>query len=288
MYYPYFRGKQYDLLAIKSLIEADRLSDQIRPIIEPVKDSRTLHTFLASAHNQQQPLFVIKNPQAGQFLTETGLTDLEHSIDHSAYIIDRSLDSLAVDPEIWIVQESRPVLESDWQMNTRPVLVPLEFRLLEKISGPKILSEDPYTRLPKTAFYQEIPDELFSTTQVTYQKRGFIGFSDFSIDSRIYYEKGYPTPILSLHLVYFVDNTLRIHHFLSPDDDRSQKEKFFRLMDQVLPWLDRLTGKVPTLGLSQLLDAFDKKHFPGLGTMRKASVMHHLEVMSRFLASQEK
>ena len=42
MYYPYLRGKQFDLLAVNTLIKEARWSERIRPIIEPVRDSATL------------------------------------------------------------------------------------------------------------------------------------------------------------------------------------------------------------------------------------------------------
>lgn len=42
MYYPYLRGKQFDLLALKESVNRGLLSKRIEPIIEPVRDSATL------------------------------------------------------------------------------------------------------------------------------------------------------------------------------------------------------------------------------------------------------
>lgn len=42
MYYPYLRGKQFDLLALKESLNRGLLSTKIQPIIEPVRDSATL------------------------------------------------------------------------------------------------------------------------------------------------------------------------------------------------------------------------------------------------------
>ena len=43
MYYPYLRGKQFDLLALKGKFwNRGLLSTKIQPIIEPVRDSATL------------------------------------------------------------------------------------------------------------------------------------------------------------------------------------------------------------------------------------------------------
>lgn len=165
------------------------------------------------------------------------------------------------------------------------LLIPKEFRLLQKVKGDKILSQDVFTRLPKTSFYQECSNEFFSDTHLIFHKTGFVGFSDFSIDSRIYYEHSYPSKILSLHLVYFENDTLRIHHFLSSEEAPSQKDKFFELMDEVKEWKNKLSGEKTTLGIELLLEAVSKDKFPGMGVMRKAAVMHHMELMSRYLDS---
>ncbi|WP_426093416.1 sce7725 family protein, partial [Escherichia coli] len=42
MYYPYLRGKQFDLLALKEALSRGLLSNKIQPVIEPVRDSATL------------------------------------------------------------------------------------------------------------------------------------------------------------------------------------------------------------------------------------------------------
>lgn len=41
MYYPYFRGRQNELLCLRELLDANRLSDHITPVLEPVKFSST-------------------------------------------------------------------------------------------------------------------------------------------------------------------------------------------------------------------------------------------------------
>lgn len=287
MYYPYFRGKQYDLFALTALLENNLLSSAIQPIIEPVKNSKALTTFIELSQQKHQPFYLIQNPQAGDFLTADGMKRLQSLQLSKALIVEQPVETLTESPELLIVGGSAPALESDWQSNQTKVLVPEEFRLLRKIKGQRILSQDVFTRLPRSSFYQECQDELFSTAHLTYQKRGFVGFSDFSIDSRIYYEHSYPSKILSLHLVYFNDEKLRIHHFLSSEEAPTQKDKFFELMDDITVWLDRLCGNQITFGLQLLLDTASADKFPGMGVMRKAAVMHHMELMARYLNKKE-
>ena len=42
MYFPYFRGRQYELIALRELLDNPNYSQNIIPIIEPVKASPTL------------------------------------------------------------------------------------------------------------------------------------------------------------------------------------------------------------------------------------------------------
>lgn len=286
MYYPYFRGKQFDLLALRALLEQNLLSEKVQPIIEPVKNTASLKKLFETAQQHHHPIYLIENPQNGEFNTETGSFTLQTFPAKKALLVDQPIETMERSAEILVINQPSATLASDWTYNQKMVLVPSEFRLLNTIKGEKILSADHFTRLPKVSFYQELTDELFSNDHLTYKKRGFMGFSDFSIDSRIYYEKGYPSSLLSLHMVYFYQNTLRIHHFLSPDELPSQKEKFLALMQEVKKWQDLLSKKESTAGLTMLIDYANKGKFPGMGVMRKAAVMHHMELMGRYLETK--
>lgn len=283
MYYPYFRGKQFDLLALIALVEKNCLSTHILPIIEPVKNSKTLKKFIESFQRKSHPFYLIQNPQAGDFLTEEGMLYLNSLPLKKAMIVEQPIETLRQEPQLFVIGHSTPALQSDWYANQTKILIPKEFRLLQKIKGEKILSQDVFTRLPKARFYQECQDEFFSTTHLTFQRSGFVGFSDFSVDSRIYYEHSYPSKILSLHLVYFENDTLRIHHFLSTEEAPTQKDKFFELMEEISEWKQTICGDNATLGIQLLFQAVSEDKFPGMGVMRKAAVMHHMELMSRYL-----
>lgn len=54
MYFPYLRGRQYELIAIRELVEKDRLSEKVVPIIEPVKISSTLLTTINTFNSKKK------------------------------------------------------------------------------------------------------------------------------------------------------------------------------------------------------------------------------------------
>ena len=282
MYFPYIRGKQFDLLALKALLEQDCLSDAIQPIIEPVKQSKTFWTTIDLFQRKQHPFYLVRNPQAGAFLTAEGLAELQNVAAPKAMIVDRPIETVEEKPDLWIIHQADQALASDWRENTLPVLVSKEFRLLNKINGPKLLMEDPFTRLPKNSFYTECPDEGFSKTHHLYHKLGYAGFSDFSVDSKIYHEHSYPSKRLVLHWIYpTAEQDLRIVHLFSEEELPSQKEKFFEVMEALLQHEEEYPTQ--TAGLQLLVAAYQQRSFPGMGVIRKAAVMNHLELVSRLI-----
>lgn len=53
MYFPYLRGRQYELLALRDLLNEDLLSPYVIPIIEPVKVASTILTTI-NAFNKKK------------------------------------------------------------------------------------------------------------------------------------------------------------------------------------------------------------------------------------------
>lgn len=56
MYFPYVRGRQYELLALRELATNNLLGDYVTPIIEPVKLSPTLVNVMAEFIKVKHPI----------------------------------------------------------------------------------------------------------------------------------------------------------------------------------------------------------------------------------------
>ena len=65
MYFPYLRGRQFELIALRELVTV--LSPHIIPIIEPVKLSTTLISTIKCFEAKKKQLAVTVNPQVGDF-----------------------------------------------------------------------------------------------------------------------------------------------------------------------------------------------------------------------------
>lgn len=70
MYFPYLRGRQFELIALRELVEKDVLSGRIVPIIEPVKLSSTLVKTIETYGANDKPLAIITNPKVGSFKSD--------------------------------------------------------------------------------------------------------------------------------------------------------------------------------------------------------------------------
>lgn len=47
MYFPYLRGRQFELIALRELVEQGLIGENIIPVIEPIKPTSTLRSTLA-------------------------------------------------------------------------------------------------------------------------------------------------------------------------------------------------------------------------------------------------
>ena len=67
MYFPYLRGRQFELIALRELLEDDLIGNKIVPIIEPIKPTSTLAKTLSFYSEKEHCHALIMNPEVGNF-----------------------------------------------------------------------------------------------------------------------------------------------------------------------------------------------------------------------------
>ena len=77
MYFPLLRGRQFELIALRELIEKKLIGKNILPIIEPVKPTTTLNTTLSAFRTAGANIAVIRNPRVGEFVSKLRNPDNE-------------------------------------------------------------------------------------------------------------------------------------------------------------------------------------------------------------------
>ncbi|WP_445448390.1 sce7725 family protein [Enterococcus faecalis] len=307
MYFPYLRGKQFELLALKELVINNKLSNKVIPVIEPLKPSSTLANTLKAFVENELFVVTISNPSVGNFLLEYQNEDKE--------AFRKSYEALLKDPSVLLGIDLDNPKNIDSQIITSysdklvtictdTESIPLHSQLIgtnakynlikdskefsREITSNKVMLEDKFNAQKRNADYCAVPDELFSSDHIFYKSEGYLGFSDYSIIGSDYTEGGFAPYAIAIHIVYFDSNKkLRIKHFTSDsNDDYNDPAGKFQEAISKLANCDELRD-IDTDGLKELRSCYDEKRYPGLGSVKKMTIKHHLELMNSFLVAEE-
>ena len=306
MYFPYLRGRQFELIAIRELIERNLISDKVIPVIEPVKVSATLLKTIEFAEKTHKTISIITNPKVGHFMKDLaeeknkGLRNKYYELLSSAC---STLYTRIVDGDEY---ESMKFLESygssfmticmnkdmiqkydEYFKNAGSLynIIPDETGFRRKIRENRVMIDDKFIKLERNVDYEKHVDEPFSEDHLYFSDDGYVGFSDFSIVGDEYSETGFAPYAVAIHIVYFDENkALRIRHFVSDsnDDIKDIAGKFKEAMEKLIEWNKK--QKMNTYGINQLENLYHMESYPGLGTVKKLSIMHHLELISSYLS----
>ncbi|MBO0453870.1 sce7725 family protein [Candidatus Enterococcus murrayae] len=288
MYYPYLRGKQFDLLAVTTLIKEQRWSGSIRPIIEPVRDSATLKKTIELFDENDIVCYLIMNPQVGTAkLFEEKRFDWNLSDSTSVKKAEIVTKENPFDAELYLFNAHSPRKTGMFAIESDDLTVIPDqgrFRILDIPN--KILLREAFHSRKNIADYAEKADDFFGDEHL-YFASDSIGFSDYTIEGSRYFDKGGPSRALAIHISYFdAYFNIRIKHFVSDSNENAQNQvgKFFEALDKLTEWYSRNQDQLLlTLGLEELLKYQETKKFPGLGTIKKWSLAHHLELIGAFL-----
>lgn len=304
MYFPYLRGRQNELIAIRELLSMSLLSEKVIPIIEPVKASPTLISTLNTFSTEERELIFIHNPKVGSIASdlrkkeESKVKALKEAIykkdiipaiivdENSANllknIIDKGIDSASV-VAICTKRDNVQNFENTFTQGSKYNIVPYgpAFR---RIRGNRILLGDKFVKQERNTDYAFEDDEFFSDDHLYCYEDGFKGFSDFSIVGDEYKETGFAPYAVAIHIVYFSDDSsLRIKHFVSDsnDDISDPANKFYEAVSKLVAWNKSM--KLNTFGIRSFEEMYKSGSYPGLGIVKKLSIMHHIELMGRYL-----
>lgn len=302
MYFPYFRGRQYELLALKELAVKGLITSSVVPVIEPVKLIPALNNSLSAFQSAMLPVGLILNPNVGDLTDEPETMSqlLEKLSAHSNIIpsvllnesaeeiMEKLRDRNVNEDETLIVFNNRDYLDIYHDLFGKApkyTLCPDERFICRAVSQNKVLFENRFTKRSRNADYPE--EEFYSGDQLDYMVDHYIGFGDYSIVGDEYIESGFAPYAVAIHIVYFSDDdSLRIRHFISDsnDDISDVAGKFYEAVSKLYRWyVDEQQSRQLTAGLQTLLDHYEHRTYPGLPTLKKLSIMHHLELMGKYL-----
>ncbi|MFT8338827.1 sce7725 family protein [Schleiferilactobacillus harbinensis] len=280
-YWPLLRGRQFDLLALQLLTQENLLTDRIVPIIEPIRDAAVLPRLLKLRNRAGLPTVVIQNPSVGTY----GLDNQKRYPLTAALANPQVLQGwwwrpeLAVPPNQMLLLDDPQLLPpADIIRQARYLVVPSDPRILHAVQHPRrIFLHDPWPRVWRTQEFGQYADTPLLAEQHWAAAHGFVGISDYSLSGAPYFDKGWAQGTIALHIAYFRDGGVWLHHFLPPAASGPQAVQFQRLQAELRRWLASHRHSILwDAPLRELLHYGDIDHYPGLGVIKKLSVAHQI------------
>lgn len=312
MYLPFLRGKQFELLALRELTALPMDSSKISPIIEPVKkDLKSIETAIKALWHIKVNVNLIVNPEQG---------DLKKNYDPIFDTIDR-LSSMGIDnitPTYLIGNErdftffkasatSRGHLTTGYSLihlnqipsaleikaiactsNLRFNIIHVNHLIALKRGYPTAslaFLSDPFVKQKRNVDYEDSEDEIFSSDYFFYVTEGFAAFSDYLTIGTEYIEGGMLPYAVVIHLTYKDRHSenIRIRHFLSDNnmDASDTAGKFGEALDKLVDFLD--AEDIHTIAAELFRNYHYRGAFPGLGVIKKLSIMHHIELIQNHI-----
>lgn len=310
MYYPYFRGKQYELITIRETAAVLAAMNFV-PIIEPVKkETNSLEKTLDRLCEENTRAIIVVNPQIGFHSDDsTSLITLvnERYRDRANLIFGLLLteninigEAIAYcdeydNREIALIHsgfsEARQLAEAIRDRVNINISVFIDRycgKLYQKhfdFHENKILVRDGF-KIRRNRDHPET--EIFSDLHATYTLEGMNGFGDFLIVGDEYFESGGPAYTIAIHLTYIdseKDDEMHIRHFKSDRQDtpKDPAGKFAEALNKLIGALGKDDNKITeTSAIREFRDLHDRGHYPGLGYVKKLSMKHHIETLATY------
>jgi hypothetical protein len=307
MYHPYFRGKQFELITIRETAKLMAASGFV-PIIEPVKEGlsgleRTLKA-ICEAHGNA---IVIVNPHKGDLAGDgANITTLlnEGFLDKDGITAGILLTGgMSVEGALACYEEHNDHGPSfihagftDAKALAEKLPNKTKHFFFEAHTGKlywkhfagcdRVLLRDGFKR-QRNADY--LPSDKFSDLHLTYKDEGMDGFGDFLIVGDDYSESGGPAYAVAIHLTYIDpdrEDVMFVYHFVSTSNDTPTDPagKFAEALKKLIAKLDAGNSHLfEGEAIKEFRELHAKRHFPGLGSVKKLSMKHHIETLADYL-----
>lgn len=308
MYYPYLRGKQFELLALREFIDSNEGECKIFPVIEPVKASFNSMKIALNKFIVENILFaVVLNPQIGELVrrTSTILEELQTElletdkwmpafiVNNKPKLIERFIIKGGFQNVMLICSESVNVDDPEFidlleQPPIRKVLISGDNRSLKRkldsLALEVIRFDDQFKAQKKNADYIDILEERFTEEHRYYQKDGFHGFADYTVLSSDYSDGGRLPYAVAIHLTYQKNaDEVWVRHFVSDtnDDNTNIQGKFGEAAQKAVEFFNGIGYS--NGAIKELNRYYDQAQYPGLGVLKKISVKSHIELINSIL-----
>lgn len=303
-YFPFLRGKQNELMAVRELSERIAERQNVVPIIEPVNGNATTRISIDRYIEVSMPFALVCNPSHGNFanraqrlfadIISEGLMEYDNWV--PALQVQRASRRNEVsefferydDRELAIIYQGLPTTSSVRDLLTNELISHHVF-IRDRVAAEyvnriaearRVLVSDPFNRQARNADYP--PRELFTDMNTVTGNRGKLDFGDFSIVGDHYTDTGGPAYAVTLHHIHFDGGPgpLEISHFIS-DRTETTVDTPGKIIEALEKLVDAMPELVPnnTSACEEYREMLESGVSRGLGYMKRLAIKHHLEVM---------
>ncbi|MEG1313637.1 MAG: sce7725 family protein [Bacilli bacterium] len=322
MYYPIFRGKQYEFLTLRESISKLKDSGKIIPVIEPVKSGKSsinsLYRCLNDLNEAALKAIFIVNPRCrkGDFhknikalqsivekiRTENSNVSFGYWVGAETSILELEDFIRCIDAKFYLLHYSEysnleyllPLLSQNADFLGHFLDVDaLSDIYLTSIDSNRILLRDNFIRFDANEEYRFENDDLFSTDYLSFHERKYEGFSDYLTIGSKYSDDGGTPETVAIHITYetYGKDSIRVRHCLSNhyavNQDRGKmiREALTELKEFLSEKPEILNYSSACAELMLHLDNEEKN--TSLANIKKLAMRHHLELIINVLDDYE-
>lgn len=310
MYFPYLRGKQYELLAIRELAPIIQ-ADKIIPIIEPVKNNiSSLKTMIEVLQRNQIFCQIIINPVIGEFKNNNvELKEFISSIIFGGnnlvipvFIIsnDKDFEEARKNIEKYNYKNSgysfihlnkinnfKSLVDYSASSNCNYHIVQTNqlFTMRRQLGQNVCMLNDYFNKLKKNTEYIASPFEVFSSDYKYYSQEGCIAFADYQTIGKDYSEGGGAAYAVAIHLTFKTEDSedIQIAHFVSDNNDGPEDpaRKFFEALEKLIEFVNKYN--IDSFAIRKFEELYKNQTYPGLGVVKKLSIINHVELIQTLI-----
>jgi len=313
MYYPYLRGKQFELIALREF--ADAYSNcEVVPIIEPVKSAFNSMILAINTMKEKGLKYgLILNPQVGDIKDNTALIEeslanelADHNSWYPAFIVsnnnqeriyahinEKQYDNVFLICKDNLDTSSQSLMQLFEMQDITNVVINANNNRLKRLANKKnksvIRLDDNFMPRNKNKDYVNIPEEMFSEEYKYFQEDGFSGISDYTVLPSDFIDGGMLPFAIAIHWTYQKDSdTIWVKHFVSDNNDGREniQGKFLEAGKKAVNFFN--SAQIPSNKAIEELKSFvQNNQYPGLGVIKKLSIKNHIELLNQILCKEK-
>jgi len=309
MYYPYLRGKQFELLALREFAEKYSDDCKVFPIIEPVKSSfNSMKIALKKLQEKNIAFALILNPQNGELIgkVDTILEELVELLSDTdkwipAYIVNTNAKGISNHIQTKGYQQVMLICQNSVDSNNLEFLELINLpgitkvlisndnrslkRKLDRLGKDVIRLDDNFKPQKRNSDYVDIPEEIFTEEHRYYDiEDKYQGLGDYTVLTSDFLEGGRLPYAVAIHLTYEKNSDeIWVRHFVSDtnDDNTNIQGKFGEAAEKAVEFFERIPFS--NNSIAELTGYYRNGQYPGLGVLKKISIKNHLELMNTIL-----